>query len=142
MTYTAGGRLVSASFTGVPLWTLLYAAGLVTDPAARGGQLRHYVLATGSDGYEATFSLGELNPALGGGIAPDLVAYAQDGGSLGTDGFARFVVPGNLAGGRYVSNLVSLQVLDATAVPEPGSLVLLLGALTWVRAGRPARPCR
>jgi hypothetical protein len=28
----------------------------------------------------------------------------------------RLVVPGDLAGGRYVSNLVSLNVIDATAV--------------------------
>ena len=131
VTYTAGGRPVSATFTGVPLWTLLTAAGLVTDPAAAAGAaLRRYVLATGSDGYEAAFSLGELDPNLGGSGAVSLVAYAQDGQPLGADGFARLVVPGDLAGGRYVSNLVSLQVLDAGAaapVPEPGSLALLPG---------------
>lgn len=133
--YTAGGRPVSATFTGVPLWTLLTAAGLVTDPAVRGAALRQYVLATGSDGYEAAFSLGELDPNLGGSGAVNLVAYAQDGQPLGADGFARLVVPDDLAGGRYVSNLVSLQVLNATAatqVPEPGSLALLAGLVSLV----------
>ncbi len=140
VTYTAGGRPVSASFTGVSLRTLLTTAGLVADPATRGSQLRQYVLATGSDGYQATFSLGELNPVLGGST-PDLVAYAQDGQPLGTDGFARLVVPGDLAGGRYVSNLVSLQVLDATAVPEPVSLIVVLTGLAGLAAARRRAPC-
>lgn len=143
VTYTAAGRPVSASFTGLSLWSLLTAAGLVSDPAVKNGELRQYVLATGSDGYEATFSLGELDPRFGGGGAADLVAYAQDGQPLGTDGFARLVVPGDLAGGRYVSNLVSLQIFDATAVPEPGSLALMLAgivglAAAWRRAAADA----
>ncbi|MBV8522213.1 MAG: hypothetical protein JOY71_08815, partial [Acetobacteraceae bacterium] len=98
-------------------------------------ELRFYVLATGTDGYEAAFSLGELDPAFGGSsTAPDLVAYAQINAQgvaapLGPDGFARIIVPGDAAGGRYVSNLVSLQVLDATAVPEASSLMLLLSSL-------------
>ena len=140
VTYTAGGSPVSASFTGVSLWTLLTTAGLVTDPAIKNDELREYVLATGSDGYEATFSLGELDPSFGGSAtAPDLVAYDENGQPLGADGFARLVVPGDAAGGRYVSNLVSLQVLDATAtaaVPEPGSLALLLAGLVALGAKR------
>lgn len=141
VTYTAAGRPVSASFTGVSLWTLLTATGLVTDLAVKNAELREYVLATGSDGYEATFSLGELDPRFGGGGAADLVAYAQDGQPLGTDGFARLVVPDDLAGGRYISNLVSLQVLDATAVPEPGTLALVLASLTGgaILRRRPSR---
>ena len=140
LSFTAAGTPVTANFTGVPLWTLLTTAGLVPDPDARGGTLRLYVLATGSDGYEAAFSVGELDPRFRGSLAPVLVAYAQDGQPLGADGIARLAVPGDAAGGRYVSNLVSLQVLDATevpgtAVPEPGSLVLLLlglaGLTSW-----------
>lgn len=141
VTYTAAGRPVSASFTGVSLWTLLTAAGLGTNPAVKNAELREYVLATGSDGYKATFSLGELDPRFGGGGAADLVAYAQDGQPLGTDGFARLVVPGDLAGGRYISNLVSLQMLDATAVPEPGTLALVLASLAGgaILRRRPSR---
>ncbi len=134
VTYTAAGRPVSAAFTGVSLWTLLNAVGLMFDPVVKNAELRQYVLATGSDGYEATFSLGELDPRFGGGGAADLVAYAQDGQPLGADSFARLVVPGDLAGGRYVSNLVSLQILDAAAVPEPGSLALLLAGLAGMAA--------
>ncbi len=36
--------------------------------------------------------------------------------------------------GRCISNLVSLQVLGATAVPEPGSPALVLSGLAGVAA--------
>lgn len=129
VTYLSGGTSVTASFTGVSLWTLLSDAGIVTNPSIKNDILNYYVLATGSDGYEAVFSLGELDPMFGGAGAPDLIAYEENAGSLGADGFARILVPGDDFGGRYVSNLVSLEVLDA-AVPEPATFVLLASALT------------
>jgi hypothetical protein len=125
-TYLAAGVPVTDTYTGVSLWTLLSTAGLITDPAIKNDVLRQYVVAVGSDGYEAVFSLGEIDPAFGN--QPDLVAYADTDGQLGSgglDGFARMVVPGDMAGGRYVSNLVALAVFDVT-VPEPTSLVLLI----------------
>jgi hypothetical protein len=39
------------------------------------------------------------------------------------------VVPGDTAGGRYVSNLVALEVFTAAPVPEPATWVLLIGPL-------------
>src|SRR5215469_7216358 len=128
VTYLAGGTPVTATFTGVSLWTLLTDAGIITDPTVKNDILNYYVLATGSDGYEAIFSLGELDPMFGGTGAPDLIAYMENGMLLGADGFARVVVPGDNFGGRYVSNLVSLQVIDAV-VPEPGSLLLFASSL-------------
>ena len=128
VTYLAGGVPVTTTFTGVSIWTLLTNAGIVTDPAIKNDILNYYLLATGSDGYEAIFSLGELDPMFGGTGMPDLIAYLQDGAPLGADGFARAVVPGDNFGGRYVSNLVSLQVIPA-AVPEPASLLLLASSL-------------
>src|ERR1700730_12667704 len=135
VTYLAGGTPVTATFTGVSIWTLLTDAGIVTDPAIKNDILNYYVLATGSDGYEAIFSLGELDPMFGGTGAPDLIAYLQDGMPLGADGFARVVVPGDDFGGRYVSNLVSLQVIDAV-VPEPGSLWLFGTSMLAMEAMR------
>ena len=112
-TYTAGGAPVTDTYVGVSLWTLLNDAGLVTNPAIKNDVLGQYVVGTGSDGYQAVFSMGEIDPAFGN--QPDLVAYSDTGGQLsasGSNGFARMVVPGDVAGGRYVSNLVSLQVYD------------------------------
>jgi hypothetical protein len=119
-------------YTGVSLWTLLSAAGF-------GDILTSYALATGSDGYEVLISLGELDPAFG---APsDLVAYSVDGSSLGTSGFARIVAPTDLRGGRYVSNLASVEI---AAISEPPILSLagiaLLGLLVINR--QPARYTR
>ncbi len=118
--FLSGAGQVTDTYTGVPLWTLLQDQGLVTDPAIKNDVLRFGVAATGSDGYRALVSLGEIDPAFGN--QPDLVAYADTGGQLGPGGSAgamRLVVPGDHAGGRYVSNLVDLRVVDLTA-PMPG----------------------
>jgi hypothetical protein len=117
-TYTAAGTPVTDSYTGITLWDLLTDAGGVTVTSAKNDILSKYVVATGSDGYKAVFSLGEIDPNFG--AQPVTIAYADTGGQLGatgTDGLARMVVPGDLAGGRYVSDLVSL---DVKSLPEPG----------------------
>ena len=43
--------------------------------------------------------------------------------------FARIVVPGDAAGGRYISNLVAFEVFTAAPVPEPATWVLLIAPL-------------
>lgn len=114
-TYLSGAGDVTDTYTGVSLWNLIQDTGLLTDPTVKNDLLRFGVVATGSDGYRAVISLGEIDPAFGN--QPDIVAYADTGGQLGpngADGFARLVLPNDHAGGRYVSNLVSLQVVDLT----------------------------
>ncbi|MEX5219213.1 MAG: molybdopterin-dependent oxidoreductase [Nitrospira sp.] len=130
VTYQAGRSTVSGSFTGVPLWTLLSNAGLITDPNVRNDLLGKYLVATGSDGYKAVIALGEIAPRFGN--QNTLVAYSFNGQGLGNDGFARLVLPGDAFGGRYVSNLIGLEVFDAFAsvsAPEPATGLLLLAAL-------------
>lgn len=114
-TFLSGGSQVTDTYTGVSLWTLLQDQGLVTDPTIKNDVLRFGVVATGSDGYRALISLGEIDPAFGN--QPDLVAYADSSGQLepgGSDGAMRLVVPGDHAGGRSVSNLEELRVVDLT----------------------------
>lgn len=114
VTYMSGAGEATDTYTGVPLWTLIEDAGLLTDPSIKNDLLGFAVVATGSDGYRAIVSLGEIAPAFGG--QPDLVAYADTAGQLGAggrDGAMRLVIPGDEAGGRYVSNLVSLEVIKA-----------------------------
>lgn len=77
--------------------------------------LNRYVLATGSDGYKAVFSLGEIDPGFG--KQPGLIAYAVDGAPLTGNGFARVVVPSDVKAGRYVSNLIAIEVFAASAAP-------------------------
>jgi hypothetical protein len=117
-TYTAAGASVTDTYTGIKLWDLLSDAGGATVTSAKNDILSKYVVATGSDGYKAVFSLGEIDPSFG--AQPIMVAYADTGGQLGpqgSDGLARMVVPGDQAGGRYVSDLVKL---DVKSLREPG----------------------
>jgi hypothetical protein len=112
-TYLQGATSVTDTYTGASLWHLIQDAGLLTNPAIKNDALNFIVVATGSDGYRAVFSLGEIDPAFGN--QKDIVAYADTGGQLGaggSDGALRIVVPGDIAGGRYVSNVTSLQVID------------------------------
>jgi hypothetical protein len=116
--YKAAGVPVTDIYTGVKLWDLLQNAGGATVTNAKNDILSKYVVATGDDGYTAVFSMGEIDPKFGN--QPVMVAYADTGGQLGpkgTDGLARMVVPGDIAGGRYVSDLVDLKV---GSLPEPG----------------------
>ena len=116
VTYQAAGIPVSDTYTGTTLWNLLTDAGGLTTTTAKNDILSKYVVATGADGYQVVFSLGEIDPAFGNQSV--LVAYADTAGQLGpggSDGALRLVLPGDVAGGRYVSNLVSLQVIDTTS---------------------------
>ncbi|MGI4797874.1 MAG: PEP-CTERM sorting domain-containing protein [Janthinobacterium lividum] len=127
VTYLSGTTSVTDTYTGALLWDVLNTVGVRTDPSVKNDVLRKLVTATGTDGYQVDFALGELSPSFGNN--PILVAYSDTAGTLATDGFARLVVPGDLAGGRYVSNLYSLTVFDGTPVPEPASLAVLSLAL-------------
>lgn len=105
-------RTVGANtYTGVGLWDLVNAAGISTNAAVKNDLLGFYVVATGSDGYRTVISLAEISPDFGN--QPDMVAYAMNGAPLTTNGFARLVIPNDGKAGRYVSNLISLEVVAA-----------------------------
>jgi hypothetical protein len=115
VTYFAAGSVVSESFTGVLLWDLLKnppVNGIVTDPNIKNDILHKVIIVTGTDCYQSVFGAGEINPSFGGNQI--MVAYATGGQSLGSAGFARIVAPGDKAGGRFVSNIASIEVRDPT----------------------------
>jgi len=121
VTYASGSGEQTRTYTGANLWSLLSDSGLQTDPSRRNDLNSRYVLATGSDGYRAVFSLGELDPSLGN--RESLVAYATviDGQSQPlpeSDGPFRVTAPGDVKGGRYVSNLIRLDVRASGATAE------------------------
>ena len=115
VTYFAAGSVVTESFTGVLLWDLLNNApvdGIVTNPNIKNDILHKVVIVTGTDCYQSVFGASEFDPFFGG--SQIMVAYATGGQSLGSAGFARIVVPGDKAGGRFVSNIATIQVQDTT----------------------------
>jgi DMSO/TMAO reductase YedYZ molybdopterin-dependent catalytic subunit len=69
------------------------------------------VRAEASDGYVVTFSLAELDPAVGATDA--ILAFEREGQPLGSDvGPFRLVVPSDKRAARWVRNLIKLTVLD------------------------------
>jgi hypothetical protein len=84
----------------------------VTNPNVKNDILHKVVIVTGTDCYQSAFGAGEIDPFFGGNQI--MVAYATGGQSLGSNGFARIVVPGDKAGGRFVSNIAKIEVHDAT----------------------------
>jgi Oxidoreductase molybdopterin binding domain len=113
VTYFAAGSVVTESFTGVLLWDLLNdlpVNGIVTDPNVKNDILHKVIIVTGTDCYQSVFAAGEINPFFG--ASQIMIAYATGGEPLGSAGFARIVVPGDKAGGRFVSNIASIEVRD------------------------------
>ena len=68
-------------------------------------------VATGSDGYRAIVSLGEISPDFGN--KPAVVAYEQNGAALTNSGALRLVIPKENKQGRLISNLIEIQVFEA-----------------------------
>jgi hypothetical protein len=122
VTYKAAGSPVTDTYSGTELQTLVNVSGGFTPaPGVKNPTLRNYVVAVGSDGYQAVFAGGEIDPKFGN--RPYMAAYSDTMGHLGpggSDGFARMVVPGDVAGGRYVSNLVNLHAGTAPSLPGTG----------------------
>jgi len=100
------------TYTGIPLIDLLTVAGVKTNSKQKNDILTKYVAVQASDCYAAVVALGEILANFEGKKV--LVAYEDgDGQPLTTDGMARLVVPGDAAGGRYVSNVTRINVLSA-----------------------------
>ena len=95
---------VTANFTGVPLWSLIDAAGGIDDPE-RNAAVRHAIRVTAKDGYVMVTSTGEIAPEFGGKEA--LVAYERDGKPL--EDF-RIVMPGDKHGARNVRDVVTISI--------------------------------
>jgi tungstate transport system substrate-binding protein len=96
-------------FGGVPLGALLAKAGVPINPQQlRGKLLARCVVVEGSDGYEAVFSLPELNPELGERAV--ILADSKDGKPLEpVRGMLRIVAPQDPRPSRWVRGVVSIR---------------------------------
>lgn len=97
------------TYSGVPLIALLTPLGVADKP--RGKDLRLYVVAAGSDGYEVVYSIGEVTPDVHD--ATVLVADTENGKPLAGDGPLKLVATGEKRPARWVRNLVAIKVLSA-----------------------------
>ena len=102
VTFKAGNGSQTHTYVGPLLVDVLTQAGPQFDPTIKNDKLRHYVSVSATDGYRALVAYGEIDPGFENKEV--LLATSEDGHSLATDG-PRLVVPGDISGGRYVSNV-------------------------------------
>jgi hypothetical protein len=96
-------------YEGVVLADLLTKYGAPLGKDLRGPALAFYVVATGSDGYKAVYSLAEVDPSFHPGDV--IVADTMDGKPLDAhSGPLRLVSTEDTRPARGVRNLVSLEV--------------------------------
>jgi len=99
-----------STYEGVALQEILKKAGVSFGRQMRGKALAGYVLAEASDGYAVAFSLGELDPDLGGEKV--IIADKRDGKPLFEyQGPVRLVIPADKEGARSVRMLQKLEVV-------------------------------
>ena len=93
-----------ARFTGVSLWTLISMAKPI-DAEGKNAKLRHTLIVTGSDGYAVAVAFGEFDPEFEGKQV--LLAYERDGKPVES---LQLVMPGDKRGGRYIHDIVHIEV--------------------------------
>lgn len=97
-------------YEGVLVGELLKRAGAPLGRDLNGPAMASYVLASAKDGYEAVFSIGELDPALTSDEI--IVADSVDGKPLfDYQGPFRIVAPHDKRGARGVRMLAKLEVV-------------------------------
>ena len=107
VTFNAAGAPQTHTYTGPLLKDVLARATPLFSPAIKNDKLRHYVAVGASDKYQALVAYGEIDPSFENKRV--LLAATEDGASLASQG-PRLVVPGDLAGGRYVTGVVAVKI--------------------------------
>src|SRR5262245_6508080 len=102
------GRTVA--YDGVLVAEILKRAGATLGSDMRGNAVATYVVASAADGYQAVFSLPELDPAFTGSEV--IVADTIDGKPLfGYQGPLRIVAPKDTRAARSIRMLERLEVV-------------------------------
>lgn len=76
-----------------------------------GKDLRLYLVAAGADGYEVTYSIGEVTPDVHD--ATVIVADSENGKPLAGSGPLQLIASGEKRPARWVRNLVAIHVRTA-----------------------------
>jgi hypothetical protein len=97
------------TYSGVRVADLLTKVGAPLGSDLRGKALAHYIVATGSDGYQAVIALGEVDPAFHPGEV--LVADSMNGKALDEhNGPLQLVVTEDKRPARSVRNLTTIEL--------------------------------
>jgi hypothetical protein len=97
------------TYSGVPLIDLLAKLGVSAKPM--GKYMAFYLVAVGSDGYKAVYSMAEVNPDVHD--ATVIVADAEGGKPLAADGPLKLIASRETRPARWVRNLVAIKVQAA-----------------------------
>lgn len=103
VTFRSGSGVETRTYVGPRLVDVLANAGPRFNPSIKNDKLRHFISVTASDNYRALVAYGEIDPNFENKDV--LLATSEDGRSLAAEG-PRLVVPGDIAGGRYVTGVV------------------------------------
>ena len=100
------------TYSGVRVSDLLAKVGAPLGSSLRGKALAHYIVASGSDGYQTVVALAEIDPDFHPGEV--LVADALDGKALDAhSGPLKLVVTEDKHPARSVRNLVQIELKAA-----------------------------
>lgn len=102
VTFRSGGGSETHTYKGPRLLDVLTQAGPRFDPTIKNDKLRYFASVSATDCYRALVAYGELDPNFENKNV--LLATSEDGRPLDAEG-PRLVVPGDIAGGRYVTNV-------------------------------------
>jgi DMSO/TMAO reductase YedYZ molybdopterin-dependent catalytic subunit len=100
----------TTTYEGVLVGELLKRAGAPVGPALRGNAISTYIVAAAKDGYQAVFSIAELDPVFTG--SKIMVADTADGKPLFEyQGPLRIVCPTDTRGARSIRMLERINVV-------------------------------
>jgi len=103
VSFQGPGGIQHHSFTGALLSDIVAIAAPRYDAARKNDFLRWTARVHATDNYEVVVAFGEFDRNFENKQV--LLAYADNGQLLTDTGFARLVVPDDIRGGRYVSNV-------------------------------------
>lgn len=99
------------TYTGVPLSALLEASGAVANNKLHGKEFMKALKVTAADNYQVFFALAELDPAFA--TQTIILADRCDGKPLTAEaGPWQVIVPGEKKPGRWIRQVVSMQVVE------------------------------
>jgi molybdate transport system substrate-binding protein len=108
---TGTGSLGEHKYSGALVYDLLQHAGLKFGPSNTSDALTKGIVISGNDGYQVIVSWAEIDPKFA--AEKVLLAYEKDGALYPAgSGIVELVVPTDKMAGRYVYNIVSIEVAD------------------------------